>query len=129
MVGLILGFKTANYIRPLPVDNVPQVQEKAKEQKKVLKKKTTTTVIKKADGTVIEKKEDSSSDSQTEKQNEKTVSPYSPSRYALDVTVNPKNPKDAKIGGSVRIGNTPLHGVVEYEIQEREARVGLRAEF
>lgn len=120
----------AAYLTYRLVPNDPIVPEPAKEIKaveKVLKKKTTNTVIKKPDGTVITKQ--STSDSSKDSTKSENVSPYHPSRYSLDLTTSPKDVKDIKVGGSVRIGNTPLHGVVEYETKSKEIRAGVRAEF
>jgi len=106
---------------------VPEPAKEIKAVEKVLKKKTSNTVIKKPDGTVITKS--TTSDTAKDSSTTEKVSPYHPSKYSLDLTTNPKDVKDIKVGGSVRIGNTPLHGVVEYEPKDKEIRAGIRAEF
>jgi hypothetical protein len=55
--------------------------------------------------------------------------PYSPARYSVDLTTRPTDYKDVKVGVGARLGGLPVFGVVEYEIQSRTVRAGLRGEW
>lgn len=116
------------------VDRIVKVKDQSK----------TTTTTKQPDGTIItqvvaanvdtsdESQEEGTVDEQ-EETHEQTSDKYSPtvdlSRYSADVSTNPKDWKDAKLGIGARISDLPVFGELEYEIKDKIARLGFRAEF
>ncbi len=95
--------------------------------------KTTTTEVVRPNGTV-DKTTVVTSDTHTntdvhESEHVSVVPTGTKSKYAVDVTTDPFDIHNAKIGVGARLGDLPAFGVLEYEIKDKTVRAGVRVEW
>lgn len=113
---------------PKPIQSSTQLVEQKQSAKHV--QDITTTQRVKPDGVTTTTTHTVVTDTiEKTKSNEISSTGVVKSRYQVDVTTNPFEYKNAKIGIGARLGNLPVFGVGEYEIKDNTVRVGLRLEF